>query len=308
MDWQQPDRVALGASGLRVSRVGVGTNSWGSNTRPDPALRTTFDAAVGAGIDFFDTAEVYTLGGSERTLGEFLPTADPRPAVATKFFPYPWRFHQSSLTAALRASLARLKMAPVDLYLIHFPLPPVAIETWMDALAEAKRAGLVRAVGVSNYSAAQMRTAQAALAARGIALACNEVEYSLLKRDVEQSGLLALCRELDVTPIAYRPLASGLLTGKYTRDNPPGGWRRLAFSRTYLDTIQPLIALLRRIGEARGGKTSSQVALNWLVCKGALPIPGAKSVRQAHENAGALGWRLTDEEIAALDRASEQAR
>ena len=308
MDGQQSDRVPLGPSNLQVSRIGVGTNSWGANGQADPGLRATFDAAIGAGINFFDTAEIYTFGGSERTLGQFLPSADPRPAVATKFLPYPWRLRQSSLAGALRASLARLRVAPVDLYMIHFPIPPVAIETWMDALADAVGAGLVRTVGVSNHSAAQLRRAHAALAARGIALACNEVEYSLLKRDVERNGLLALCRELGVTLISYRPLVSGLLTGKYTPDNPPGGLRRLMYNRAYLAEIQPLVALLRQIAEARGGKTPSQVALNWLVCKGALPIPGAKTVRQAQENAGALGWRLTDAEMAALDGAAEPGK
>jgi aryl-alcohol dehydrogenase-like predicted oxidoreductase len=135
-------------------------------------------------------------------------------------------------------------------------------------------------------------------------LACNQVGYSLLKRDVERNGLLDLCRELDVTLIAYQPLASGLLTGKYTAAVRPGGYRRLIYSRGRLSQVQPLIALLRELGEAHGGKSPPQVALNWLICKGALPIPGAKSPRQAQENAGALDWRLSAEAIAALDEAS----
>jgi aryl-alcohol dehydrogenase-like predicted oxidoreductase len=306
MNSQRSNRITLGASDLRVSPLGVGTNSWGVNRKADPGLQSTFDAALNMGINFFDTAEMYGFGGSERTLGQFLPTAGQTAIVATKFFPLPWRLRKSNLTAALRDSLVRLQMAQVDLYMIHMPIPPVSIETWMDALADAMEAGLTRAVGVSNYNAVQMKQAHAALAKRGIALACNQVGYSLLKRDVERKGLLALCRELDVMLIAYQPLAIGLLTGKYTPANRPKGLRRLIYNREYLSRIQPIIGLLRQLGKAHGGKSPSQVALNWLICKGALPIPGAKNMQQVQENAGALGWRLSDDAIAALDEASEK--
>jgi aryl-alcohol dehydrogenase-like predicted oxidoreductase len=306
MEDQQANRITLGAGELRVSPLGVGTNSWGAGRQADPGLQSTFDAALNAGLNFFDTAEMYTLGGSERTLGQFLPAAGPEAIVATKFFPLPWRLKKSSLIAALRGSLARLQIDRVDLYMIHMPVPPVSIETWMDALADAVEAGLARAVGVSNYNVDQMRRAHAALARRGIPLACNQVGYSLLKRDVERNGVQALCRELDVALIAYQPLASGLLSGKYSPANRPGGYRRFLFSRERLSRIQPLVALMKELGEAHGGNSPAQVALNWLICKGALPIPGAKNPRQAQENAGALGWRLSDDALAALDGASEE--
>src|SRR5581483_3372729 len=144
------------------------------------------------------------------------------------------------------------------------------------------------------------------LAKRGIALASNQVEYSLLARAPERNGLLKLCHELHVTLIVYSPLAMGLLTGKYTPDNPPRGMRARWYKPPYLAQIQPLLTLLREIGQAQGGRTPSQVALNWLICKGALPIPGAKNVRQVQDNAGALGWRLTDDQVAALDAAAER--
>ena len=304
MNDYQTERVFLGASQVHVSPLGVGTNFWGSNRQADPGLQPVFDIARELGINFFDTAEVYGFGGSERTLGQFLPAGEQKVIIATKFFPMPWRLGKSSLEAALRESLERLQVARVDLYLIHFPIPPVAVETWMEALAEAVEAGLTRAVGVSNYNPEQMARAHAALAKRGIPLACNQVEYSLLKRGAERNGLLSLCRELDVTLVAYRPVASGLLAGKYSLDNPPQGWRGRLYNRHLLARVQPLIGLLRQVGSAHGGKTPSQVALNWLICKGALPIPGATKVEHMQENAGALGWRLTAEEVAALDHAS----
>jgi len=177
----------------------------------------------------------------------------------------------------------------------------VALETWADALADAAHAGLARAVGISNCNVEQTRRAHAALAARGVSLACNEVEFSLLKSDAQGSGLLSLCRELDVTLVAYRPLAMGVLTGKYSMRNPPRGARAALFSRRYLAGLQPLLSALTRIGEEHGGKTPAQVAINWVMCKGAVPIPGVKDLGQALQNAGALGWRLSEEEVSELE-------
>jgi aryl-alcohol dehydrogenase-like predicted oxidoreductase len=226
--------------------------------------------------------------------------------VATKFMPYPWRLRKGALLSKLRASLARLRLERVDLYQIHWPFRPVAIETWANALADAVEAGLTRAVGVSNYNSAQMLRAHSALSKRGIPLTSNQVEFHLLNRRVEHEGLLKLCRELGVTLIAYSPLAKGLLTGKYTPQTRPPGLRSYLFRRARLAKIQPLIQLLREIGQAHDGKSPAQVALNWVMSKGAVPIPGAKHAKQAQENAAALGWRLAEAEIAALDAESQR--
>jgi aryl-alcohol dehydrogenase-like predicted oxidoreductase len=311
MDQKVPERIHLGTSELMVSPLGVGTNTWGSLHKANPALRDTFEAALDLGINFFDTAEVYQLNGSELTLGQFLPAAKGRaqpgagPIVETKIFPFPWRLSAKSLLPTLRASLDRLQLDCVDVYMIHFPLPPVSIEAWMDAFASAVEKGLVRAVGVSNYNAGQVKRAWAALEKRGVKLAVNQVEYNLLQRGPERNGLLSLCQSLGVTLIAYHPLASGLLTGKYASDDlPPVGRRSLEISRAAIIRVQPLVAVLRQIGETHGGKAPGQVATNWLMCKGALPIPGAKNLHQLQNNAGALGWRLSAGEVAILDTAS----
>ncbi len=309
------ERIPLGPGDLRVSPLGIGTWAWGDRLfwgygrgYTDADLEAAFQTSLAAGINFFDTAEIYGRGRSERLLGQFLRAADRPVVVATKFFPYPWRWRKGSLQRALGGSLNRLGLAQVDLYQIHWPYPPVPIETWMAGLADAVEAGLVRAVGVSNYDLEQTRRAHAALAERGVPLASNQVQYSLLHREPEQDGLLETCRQLGVTLIAYSPLGMGLLTGKYTPENPPPGLRGRRFNRKLLGQIQPLIALLREIGEVHGGKSPAQVALNWVICKGAVPIPGAKNARQAQENAGALGWHLADEEMAALDEASEEVQ
>lgn len=171
----------------------------------------------------------------------------------------------------------------------------------MDAMAKAVQDGLIGAVGVSNYSKRQMLKAHHRLADYGIPLAANQVNYSLLNRKVEKNGLLDVCKELNITLIAYSPLAQGLLTGKYNLDHRPPGIRRFRYRGGLLKKIPKFIDLLKEIGLGHGGKTSVQVALNWVIQKGAVPIPGARNLVQAEENLGALGWNLTPDEVALLD-------
>lgn len=307
-----PDRIPLGKTDVHVPLLGTGTLAWGyrrlwGGTRSgyrEEDCRGAFQASLSAGIDFFDTAEIYARGQSERLLGLFRQESGREIVIATKFMPWPWRLTRASLLDALRMSLARLGISRVDLYQLHWPFPPVSIESWMDAMADAVEAGLVRAVGVSNCNVSQMWRASEALARRGLPLGSNQVEFSLLDRGPRRQALLKACDELGVTFIAYSPLGTGLLTGKYRPGKPPSGIRRLRYAHR-LGRMQPLLSLMRRIGEAHSGKTPAQVALNWVMCKGAVPIPGAKNAQQATENAGALGWRLTDDEVAALDEASE---
>ena len=150
-----------------------------------------------------------------------------------------------------------------------------------------------------------MLRAYSALAQHDIPLASNQMHYSLLNREVEKNGTLARCKELGVRLIAYSPLEKGLLTGKYSAEKPPPGPRSAQYAER-LPKIPPLLKLMTEIGQAHGDRTNAQVALNWLICKGALPIPGAKKAAQALENAGALGWKLTERQVAQLDEASDQ--
>jgi aryl-alcohol dehydrogenase-like predicted oxidoreductase len=298
-------------SPLDTFEIGAGTSAWGDTrawrygrTYRDADLQAAFHSTIASGVRLFDTAELYGFGRSESLLGRFVAETAQPVSIATKFFPYPWRVSSSQLSAALRGSLSRLGVTRVALYQIHWPIGPRSPVSWMEPLAAAVAEGLVEQVGVSNFSAPQMRAAFEHLAARGVRLAANQVEYSLLRRGVEFNGLLDACRELDVKLIAYRPLASGLLSGKYTPDAPPPGVRRLRYRKTLLLHLEPLVTLLEDIGRANGNRTTNQVALNWLICQGALPIPGAVSAAQASENAGATGWRLKPSDVATLSEAS----
>jgi len=294
--------------------LGIGAWAWGDTmvwgygkSYGDSDVRTAFQAARAAGVTFFDTAEIYGRGRSERLLGQFIHEESPgqrRPIVATKFAPYPWRLTKGQLIPALKHSLRRLDLAQVDLYQIHWTSPTLSVETLADALADAIEAGLTRAAGVSNYSADQTRRTHAELAKRGFPLAANQVEYSLIDRSIERDGTMAACNELGVRIIAYSPIGMGLLSGKYSPENPPSGTRRLQL-RDKLPKIGPLVKLLKDIGEVHG-KNPTQVAINWTICKGTLPIPGAKNASQSEQNAAAAGWRLTADEVAALDEASKE--
>ena len=265
------------------------------------------ETSLAAGVNLFDTAAMYSGGASERRLGEL--AGDKNVLIASKF-PGSFFFRTEDMPKELEASLARLGRSSVDLYQHHFPSKSVSIPQLMDLLADAVEAGKVKAVGVSNYSAEQMRMAHAALARRGIPLASNQVEYSLLHRQPEVNGLLDACRELGITLIAYSPLAMGALTGKYSTSVKASGLRRFLpnFNKKAMEAVQPVVELLRQVGE-RYSKTPSQVALRWLIENPlVLPIPGAKNSKQALDNAGALTFRLTPEEIDALSQATQAWR
>ncbi|PNH01175.1 hypothetical protein TSOC_012955 [Tetrabaena socialis] len=231
----------------------------------------------------------------------------PAPVVATKFAPLPWRLTSASVVEACKASLGRLGLPSMGLYMQHWPgYGPGYFfnDNYLDGLADCKDRGLCQAVGVSNFSAARVRGATQRLAVRGVPLASNQVQYSLLYRAPETNGVMEACRENGVTLVAYSPLCQGLLTGKYTATGvKPSGPRQLVYGERRLREVAPVLDVLRAVAEERG-KSMTQVSLNWVICKGALPIPGAKNERQLGEIAGALGWRLSEGEVAELDAVS----
>ncbi len=308
----------LAGTDVRIGTLGVGTWAWGDRSTwgmggydtdlTEETIAEAWRTSIDAGVTLFDTAEVYGKGESERIIGK-LRAADPalatKAVIASKFMPQPWKLDvKRSLVAAAKASVARLGVEAIDLYQIHGPISLRGHGALADGLAAAHEAGLVRAVGVSNYSVKETRSIDAELRKRGLRLASNQIEFSLLRTTPESSGLLATCEELGVVPLAYSPIGQGRLTGKYSADNPPPGKR--SFSAHPMAEVDVIVAELRRIGEAHDGRTPSQVALRWIIEKGAVPIPGAKNAKQAADNAGALGWTLGADDVAALDAVAKR--
>ena len=311
--------VTLGPNGPTLPALGVGTWAWGDSlfwdygkAYSDRDLEAAFEASLDAGLTLFDTAEIYGFGQSEKLIGRFMQQRPDQAVVATKYFPVPWRFSKQSVADALAASLDRLQVASVALYQVHWPLDfLLSQKDLMQALAAEVKRGRIGAVGVSNYSAQQMREAHGHLAEQGVPLAVNQVQYSLLHRTPETNGVIETARQLGVTILAYSPLAQGLLTGKYTPEanlKPAGArWLDPRFSQKGLTKLMPVIEALKEIG-ARHDRTPAQVALNWLVAQGnVMPIPGAKNASQAAQNAGALGWTMTADEVEILSKLTQSS-
>ena len=303
----------IGRSDLEIAPIGVGTWQWGDRSYwgygesyGEADLEGVFHAALKAGLNFFDTAEIYAGGESERLLARRLASTDCKVVVASKYMPSPNRFTGRALGRAVDTSLARLGVDRIDLYQIHWPFSLISHRPLMRALAGVVHSDKVRWVGVSNYGARRLRRAHETLAKYGVELVSNQVKYSLLDRSPEINGVLEACRELDVTLIAYSPLGQGLLSGKYDENSQISGWRRRSpgFSKARRSAVRPLLEELRGIATARG-RTPAQVALNWLVRRpGIVAIPGAKNAEQVAQNARALGWSLTEAEAGRLDSAS----
>lgn len=299
--------------------MGCGTWAWGNQVlwgyKPsmDDELQAVFNLCVDQGVTFFDTGDSYGTGKfkgqSEKLLGRFSQAYKgenkAKICLATKLAAYPWRLTRHSMVTAGKASIAR--MGRVDLAQMHWPTANYA--PWqegalLDGLADLYEQGLIKGVGLSNYGPRRLQWVQKRFASRGIPIVSLQVQYSLLSTyPVTELGLNDVCNELGIKLIAYSPLCLGLLTGKYDVKGPfPQGLRSFLFPRL-LPSMQGLLSCLQEIAELQC-KTIAQVALNWCICKGTMPIPGAKNHTQAAQNIGALGWRLTDAEVQALDQAA----
>lgn len=293
---------------LRVSVVGLGCNNFG--TRLDEAATAdVVHAALDRGIDFFDTADVYGRGLSEEYLGRALAGRRAGVAIATKFGSAMdderKGAHPDYVRSACEASLRRLGTDYLDLYQIHRPDPDVPIADTLGALTELVRAGKVREIGCSNFTAAQLREAEAAAPEGGARFVSVQNEYSLLHRDPERE-VLPECERLGLAFLPYFPLASGLLTGKYRKGRPlpegtrisEGGWFADVLTDENLDRVEKLVAF----AESRG-HTLLDLAFSWLLARPAVAsvIAGATSPGQVASNVAAAGWKLTEDETAELD-------
>jgi aryl-alcohol dehydrogenase-like predicted oxidoreductase len=281
---------------------------------PPSDKNAIIQAALEGGINWFDTAELYGAGVSERSLAEGLKAAGKDPGeviIATKWWPL--LRTAGNIPHSIADRLRFLGGFPIDLYYVHQPYSFSSPESEMNAMADLVEAGKIRSVGVSNFGPVRMRRAQAALQKRGLPLATNQVRYSLLDRKIEVDGTLDTARELGITITAYTPLASGLLTGKY-HQNPALLKKKAFFWRNriqrQLEASRPLVAALEEIA-LKYEATAAQVALNWLIWfngEVVVTIPGATKTKQATDNAGAMRFRLSDDELAQLDELSRLFR
>ena len=312
----------LGKTDIEISPIGLGcwqfSGGRGLVGRYWPVLdqatvRAIVESSLEAGVNWFDTAEAYGGGASERALAEALRELGRKPGevvLATKWMPF--LRTARSIHRTIDRRLEKLGEYPIDLYQIHNPYSVSSLEAQLREMAALHKVGKVRAIGVSNFSAEQMRRAHRQLAGEGIPLASNQVRYNLVRRDIEGNGVLDAALELGVTIIAYSPLAQGVLGGAYHEDplrirERPGMRRRLrAFRPEQLAKTMPLIEQLRRIAEAHE-VSPAEVALAWLIRAHGdtvVAIPGASSAEQARRNAAAMRLQLTDEELEALTQLS----
>lgn len=312
------ETIELGRTGLQVPAVSVGAWSWGDNVYwgyggdyGRDEVKKAYDAITEAGVGFIDTAEVYGAGTSEEFIGEFMQQTNTRPLIATKFAPLPWRFTSNTVTEACEASLKRLRLKSVDLYMIHWPgflTTAFSNDAFLEGLAACHTRGMAKTLGVSNFSGKRVRRAAQLLGERGTSLASNQVQYNLLYRSPERNGMMEACREVGATLVAFSPLCQGMLTGKYRAGGKkPSGPRGFIYNESVLSGIEPLLSVMEAVAQERG-KSVAQVAINWVICKGALPLVGAKTDAQVMQIAGAAGWRLTEGEVAELDAVSARMK
>jgi len=294
--------------GVKVSAVGLGTWQFGSTEwgygrdYADKEAAAIVDRALEVGITFFDTAEIYAFGRSERILGAALAGHRNEVFIATKLLPVmpigPVVIHRA------HASARRLGVEALDLYQIHQPNPVVPLSATMPAFARLMDEGTVRHAGVSNYSLARWKAAEEAL---GRPVLSNQVRFNLVDRRPERE-LLPWAQANDRIVIAYSPLAQGLLSGRYGPDRPPTGLVRTgspAFVPENLRRVAPLVDALSLVAKAHDA-TPSQVALAWLIHRpNVVVIPGASSAAQVDANAAAADIELTEDEVASLAAAAD---
>ncbi len=313
----------LGKTDIMVSPVGLGVMELSGGGGLIGAMFPTIShedknaiikAALDGGINFFDTAEMYGAGVSETALADGLKAAgaaDKDVVIETKWLPL---FRTASnIHKTIDDRLRFLQGYTISNYMIHQPWSFSTPEAEMDAMADLVEAGKIKSVGVSNFNADRMRRAYDALAKRGLPLAVNQMRYSLIHREIETDGTLAAAKELGITIVAYTPLGSGILTGKYHQNPELLQNKNLYYRGTLkreLEQTRLLIGVMEEIA-ANHNATLAQVALNWVIHfngDSVVTIPGATKVRQAQESAGAMNFVLSADELARLDESSRNLR
>jgi aryl-alcohol dehydrogenase-like predicted oxidoreductase len=294
---------------LEVTVVGLGCNNFGGRLDAD-ATATVVHAAIDAGINFFDTADIYGGTRSEEFMGRALGSRRNQVILATKFGGKIDEQRRGGASAAYvrqaaEDSLRRLQTDRIDLYQLHMPDPATPIEETLGAMDELVRAGKVREIGCSNFSVEQLRAAAAAARPGGARFVSVQNEYSLLHRDPERDGVLAECERQGLAFLPYFPLAGGLLTGKYRQGRPAPEGSRLAGGRSerFLNEANlAVVEALIQFAESRG-HTILELAVSWLLARRTVAsvIAGATKPEQVKTNVTAAAWKLTPDALAQID-------
>ncbi len=316
---QEIEKRRLGKTDFEITPIGLGAMEFSGGKGftkyvlaavPPATQDEVIKVALDSGMNWIDTAEMYGSGESERAVANGLKAAGKSPGdvlITTKWFPMFKRAKSMRKSAA--KSTQRLEPYPIDLYLVHVPLSVSSIKTQMDEMADLIESGTIRAVGVSNFSMSRMIKAHEALADRGIPLAANQVHFSLMKRGIENNGILETAKELGVTIIAYTPLGQGALTGHLHR-NPEllevmPRFRRSRL-RGRLKKTKSLVETLESIA-LECEATVAQITLSWTTNyhgETVVAIPGATKTYQAEQNAGAMRIVLSSEQMEAISAQS----
>jgi len=312
---------SLGRTGIMVTPIGLGCWQFSKQknmsgkfwpTLEDNLIERIVSLSIDGGINWFDTAEVYGGGESERALSKALKAAGKKPGevlVATKWWPA-FRF-ASNIKKTINKRITLLDPYPIDLYQVHQPWSFSGEDSVMAEMAELVNRKLIKAVGVSNFNVLKMENSWKTLQKSGIPLASNQVRYNLLDRRIESNGVIDLAKKLGITIIAFSPLAQGLVTGKF-HDNPELlkniGLRRYnpQFKPEGLEKSRPVVVLVKELA-IKYNVTPSQIALNWLVHYNGdtvVAIPGATKEIHVKENCGAMSFSLSDEDMVRLDKVS----
>ena len=301
---------------LSLTPIGAGTWSWGNrflwkyDVNNDDELKETFDyLSQNRLINWFDTGDSYGTGDlngrSEKLLGDFSINDKNKDNYffATKLACYPWRIGPNSMIKAAKESIDRMNR-PIDILQLHWP-PSLQWQEreYLQAFCYLVKEGYAKQIGVSNYGPKGLKRVNDIVKKEGLQIYSNQVQFSLLSRYPLYNGLTDYCKDENIQPIGYSALGLGLLADKYTLDNLPKGPRSLLF-KDFLPSIDPLLKVMRELAKKKNKKVS-QIALNWSLQKGFLVLVGIRTIEQAKENTDASGWKLTDSEVALLDKVAE---
>ncbi len=309
----------LGKTAIEITPIGQGVMQFAGGTTfmklmypalTDKQSNNIVKTALDNGINWFDTAEAYGFGLSEEKLSRGLKAAnveDKDVILATKWLPMMRR--AKSIKKTIQNRINHLNPYTIDLHQIHMPYSFSSFQKQFDAMADILNDGHIKSIGISNFSANQMIKAHDILAEKGLILASNQVNYSLINRKIERNGILDAAKELDVTIISWSPLQSGILSGKYHKDEQLFNslpYARKMRSKKQIKESQDLIDLLENIAETHVSSIA-QIALNWLVNyhgKTVVAIPGATKASQAESNGKAMSIQLSKNELNEIEEKS----